>query len=122
MFNPRVFGSEAPRLSSRVNQTLCDLKDVHGISAKSYAKMSGVPQPIPPPIPVRSARTPSPHKSPMQRRTNTPPRSGSLRSLGSARSGRSPTSALSAPSTVGVHAFDFFEALGCLGSRSLPGG
>jgi len=41
-------------LSTRVSQTLAELKDVHGLTAKTYAKMSGVPLPIPTPIPVRS--------------------------------------------------------------------
>lgn len=104
-------------LSSRVSQTLCELKDVHGINAKTYAKMSGVPAPIPAPIPVRSTRTPSPthsiQSSQNKGRLGRSPRSGSLKSLGSARNdGRnSPaaTSAKSLPSVPTAHAFDFFE-------------
>ena len=104
-------------LSSRVSQTLCELKDVHGINAKTYAKMSGVPVPIPSPIPVRSTRTPSPTHSIQSnqskgRLNRNSPRSGSLKSLGSVRDGRNSPAAASAkslPSVPTAHAFDFFE-------------
>ena len=102
-------------LSSRVSQTLCELKDVHGINAKTYAKMSGVPAPIPAPIPVRSTRTPSPTHSiqSSKGRLGRSPRSASLKSLGSARDGRNSPAATSAKSLPSVpttaHAFDFFE-------------
>lgn len=104
-------------LSSRVSQTLCELKDVHGINAKTYAKMSGVPLPIPSPIPVRSTRTPSPTHSIQSnqskgRLNRNSPRSGSLKSLGSVRDGRNSPAAASAkslPSVPTAHAFDFFE-------------
>lgn len=54
-------------LSSRVSRALCDLKDVHGITAKTYAKMSGIPMQIPSPIPVHArsvsrSKTPEPLK------------------------------------------------------------
>eukprot|EP00931_Biecheleriopsis_adriatica_P060734 TRINITY_DN36485_c0_g1_i1.p1 TRINITY_DN36485_c0_g1~~TRINITY_DN36485_c0_g1_i1.p1 ORF type:complete len:706 (+),score=137.45 TRINITY_DN36485_c0_g1_i1:2-2119(+) len=98
-------------LSWRVNQNLVDLKDVHGVAAKTYAKMSGVPLPSPPTITVRS---PSPSskgfkdsKGRRPARPQSPPgptRSGSARSLNSFEG----TSGRISP-VASADAFDFFE-------------
>lgn len=109
-------------LSTRVSQTLAELKDVHGLTAKTYAKMSGVPLPIPTPIPVRSPSSTSPNGKGRQgpgpdstRSLGVPRRSGSLRSLGtpSVRSGRSSPSG-------NAHAFDFFEVARSTSPASPP--
>ncbi|CAJ1389972.1 unnamed protein product [Effrenium voratum] len=101
-------------LSQRVSQTLCDLKDVHGITAKNYAKMSGVPLPIPAPIPVRSTRSPSPQsQSKGGGSTRNSPQSG-MRS-GSLRSGSA-----SRKDRTSAHAFDFFEVASSPAPTSPP--
>ncbi|CAK9059571.1 unnamed protein product [Durusdinium trenchii] len=102
-------------LSSRVSQTLSELKDIHGIDARCYAKRSGVPVP-------KRVRTPSPSRTPKGRTPRSPTKSlkdsksrsmASLGSLGSVRSDRSGKNS-PGPSSGGAGSarnFEFFQVV-----------